>query len=313
MDSLTLIKTNYNHHVSMDLYHEFEKNIIENTNWNVKNSISSDQAKQIRYLLKFIPPFQIPFRSKNNFLIIGFQKEKFFPYFYYKCDKKILWMYDSWEPLFPRIKKTIDGFKINMLLTGSKQSADYFNNLNIKNFTAHWIPEAVDIDNYRFIDYRDRKIDVLQLGRKWNELHENIQSIENEFGISYVFEKIKGEVIFRDREDFINGLANSKISICIPTIITHPDKTGNISTMTNRYLQSMASKCLVLGKLPYDMQYLFDYNPIIEIDFKNPMKQIQSILQNFDDYIPLIEKNYSFVKANHTWKNRIHEMKNIIN
>jgi hypothetical protein len=312
METVTLIKTNYNHHVSMDLYHEFEKSIIKNTDWGVENSLTGTQAKIIRPFLKYLPPFQIPIRSKKNYLIIGFQKEKFFPYFYYRCDKKILWMYDSWEPLFPRIKKTIDGFKINMLLTGSKQSADYFNNLNIKNFTAHWIPEAVDIDNYRFIDYRDRKIDVLQLGRKWNELHENIQSIENEFGISYVFEKIKGEVIFKDREDFINGLANSKISICIPTIITHPDKTGSISTMTNRYLQSMASKCLVLGKLPYDMQYLFDYNPVVEIDTHNPIAQIESILKNFDSYIPLIEKNYETVSTRHTWKNRVEELKKII-
>ena len=33
MKPFTLIKTNYNHHVSMDLYHEFEANIIiENGN-----------------------------------------------------------------------------------------------------------------------------------------------------------------------------------------------------------------------------------------------------------------------------------------
>jgi hypothetical protein len=70
------------------------------------------------------------------------------------------------------------------------------------------------------------------------------------------------------------GLANSKISICVPSDITHPERTGNISTITNRYLQSMASKCLILGKLPHDMLHLFDYNHIIEIDEENPVLQI---------------------------------------
>ena len=74
----------------------------------------------------------------------------------------------------------------------------------------------------------------------------------------------------------------------------------------------MASKCLILGKMPYDMSFLFNYCPIVEIDEDNPVKQILSILKNFDDYIPLIEKNYSEVRKFHTWSNRVSDIEDAI-
>lgn len=310
MKQFTLVKTNFNHHVSMDLYYEFEDRILNKPHWEIKTGVGSIQARVLRQLLKFIPPIQLPIRKHKNYVVIGYQKEKFFPFFHFKADLKVLWMYDAWEPLFDEIEKTIRAYKINMVFTASKQSADYFNTLNIPNFQSHWIPEGIDVDQYQFIPYSQRTTDVLQLGRKWNEYHEKIKTIEK--NIVYQYEKKAGEIIFPTREDFLFGLANSKISICVPSDITHPERTGKISTITNRYLQSMASKCLLLGKIPHDMVHLFDYNPIIEIDDNNPVAQIEAILSNFDTYIPLIEKNYETIKSFHNWDNRVAQIENFI-
>jgi hypothetical protein len=294
----------------MDLYNEFESKILNKPNWKIEKGVGSFMAFSIRQFLKIFPPILFPIKKEDNYVVFGYQKEKFFPYFHYKAKLKILWMYDAWEPLFEDIEKTIRQYNINILLTASKQSATYFNSLNISNFHSEWVPEGVDVSLYKFIPYKERTIDVLQLGRKWNEYHENIKIIENEF--IYKYEKIAGEIIFDTREDFLTGLANSKISICVPSNITHPHITGNISTITNRYLQSMASRCLILGKMPDDMKYLFDYNPIIEIDEENPVAQIESILANFDNYISLIEKNYNTIKDFHNWKNRVENIESII-
>lgn len=310
MKQFTLVKTNFNHHVSMDLYYEFEARIINKPNWEIINGVGSIQARVLRQLLKFIPPFQLPIKKHKNYVVIGYQKEKFFPYFHFNADLKVLWMYDAWEPLFDEIEKTIRAYKINLVFTASKQSADYFNTLNIPNFQSHWIPEGIDVTQYQFIPYQERTTDILQLGRKWNEYHEKIKSIETH--LIYKYEKKVGQIIFPSREDFLFGLANSKISICVPSNITHPNVTGSISTITNRFLQSMASRCLILGKLPHDMLHLFDYNPIIEIDDENPVAQIEAILANFDTYIPLIEKNYEVVKNFHNWDNRVAQIENFI-
>jgi glycosyltransferase involved in cell wall biosynthesis len=310
MKQFTLVKTNFNHHVSMDLYYEFESRIIIKPDWEIISGVRSIQARFLRQLLKFIPPIQLPIKKHKNYVVIGYQKEKFFPFFHFKADLKVLWMYDAWEPLFDEIEKTIRAYKINLVFTASKQSADYFNTLNIPNFKSQWIPEGIDVAQYQFIPYQERTTDVLQLGRKWNEYHEKIKTIES--NLVYLYEKKVGQIIFPTREEFLFGLANSKISICVPSDITHPNITGCISTITNRYLQSMASRCLILGKLPHDMLHLFDYNPIVEIDEENPVAQIESILANFDTYIPLIEKNYEVVKNLHNWDNRVTQIENFI-
>ena len=311
MKILTLIKTNFSHHVSMDLYHEFEGRIIKKENWKVVKGVGSFSARILRQFLRFFPPVQIPVKRNQDYVVIGYQREKFFPFFHYKATSKTLWMYDAWEPLFDDIEKTIRTYKLNNLFVASKQSADYFNSLNIENFNSSWVPEAVDSSKYEFIDYHKRTTDVLQLGRRWNEYHDKIKSLERNY--VYKYETKRGEIIFKTREEFITGLANSKISICVPSIITHPEITGKISTVTNRYLQSMASRCLILGKLPSDMLSLFDYNPIIEIDDADSVSQIEAILKNFDLYIPLIEKNYETVKKYHNWDIRVTQIEGLLN
>ena len=294
----------------MDLYGEFENAFLKNPDWLAVNSVSSIQARFLRQIYRLIPPILFPIKKEKVYLIIGYQKEKFFPYFHLDADLKALWMYDAWDPLFHDIENTIRNFKINIVFFSSKQSAEHFGDLDIPYFQSHWIPEAVDVEQYKYVPYDKRTIDLLQLGRVWGSYHNKIKSIETD--VVYKYEKFPGELIFASRQDFINGLANSKISICVPSSITHPNRSGSISTMTSRYLQSMASKCLILGKMPYDMSFLFNYCPIVEIDEDNPVKQIQSILKNFDDYIPLIEKNYSEVRKFHNWSNRISDIENAI-
>jgi hypothetical protein len=74
--------------------------------------------------------------------------------------------------------------------------------------------------------------------------------------------------------------------------------------MTMRYLQSIASKCLVVGHAPKEMVTVFGYNPVVEIDMRSPERQVLELLKHFDDYIPLIEKNYAILVEEHTWRKR---------
>ncbi len=136
MKQFTLVKTNFNHHVSMDLYYEFEDRILKKSNWEIINGVGSIQARVLRQLLKYIPPFQFPIKKHKKYVVFGYQKEKFFPFFHFNADLKVLWMYDAWEPLFDEIEKTIRTYKINLVFTASKQSANYFNTLNIQNFKS---------------------------------------------------------------------------------------------------------------------------------------------------------------------------------
>jgi hypothetical protein len=215
----------------------------------------------------------------------------------------ILFLFDAWPRHDHLINQIVKAYNISKLFVTSRESAKRLK-ASIEGTDVYWCPEACNPGDYRPSDYKDKNIDVLQFGRKYELWHNMVYDSFMQKGISYSFEKEKGQVVFKDRNEFIYGLGRAKISICLPMNITNNSVSGGISTMTNRYLQSMVSKCLIVGVKPDEMSYVFDYDPVIPIDFKNPVQQIIEILKNFNDYIPFIERNYQECITRHTWKNR---------
>ena len=144
-----------------------------------------------------------------------------------------------------------------------------------------WLPEATDPSEYSSsVPWAERDIDVLELGRKSNSFHGKIAAPLANAKRSHLFERVKGEIIFPDRKGFLEGLARSKISICFPCSQTHPERFGSVETVTNRYFESMASKCLIVGHAPRQLTDLFGYNPVIEVQEGADFEQIEFLLRS---------------------------------
>lgn len=221
-----------------------------------------------------------------------------------------VYLFDAWPKDHIKITQFIEQYKIDYLFVTSSQATNKLKTLS-QLTKIYWVPEGIDPSLYKQKPYAERSTDVLALGRKYDAYHEQICKPLDDLGYTYLYEKVKGELIYPQREDFIQGLANSKISICVPSNITHPDRAGDIATMTIRYLQSIVSKCLIVGHAPAEMIELFGYNPVIEIDHEKPVEQIVDILSNYENYISLIEKNYLIVISDHTWQSRWQQIKDI--
>ena len=217
--------------------------------------------------------------------------------------RKHVYLFDAFNQNFSKIADLIDYFDISTVFFSSSQATDWFR-AKYGPKRVHWIAEAVEPDDYSPTDYRDRDIDIVQFGRKYDLYHKIVKRFAEKKNFSYLYERSKGEIIFPDRASFVEGIGRAKISICIPSSVTHPERSGDVSTVTARYYQSMASKCLVVGVKPKEMDELFRYNPIVEIDFDRPEKQLAHILSHFDEYIPLIERNYREMRSAHTWTDR---------
>ena len=216
-----------------------------------------------------------------------------------------IYMYDVW-PRFQRwIFPLLDVFNITYVFFSSKQVyEDYLRKSPANKCKAMWLPEALNADEYTFKPVGERTIDVLEFGRNYESYHNLITGQLKLHGKKHLF-KLPGQpVLFEGKPAFTEALSQSKIVICIPSDITHPERAEYISTMTLRYLQAMASKCLIVGIMPSDMEETFGYVPIVEIDMDNAAQQIIDVLDNYAAYLPLIEKNYQEVKAKHQWKNR---------
>ena len=217
--------------------------------------------------------------------------------------RKSVYMFDAWPAKHREILDFVDSWGIQYSFVSSSQAAARLNAVS-EHCTFIWVAEGVDPGSYRRRSVIERDIDVLQLGRKHDVHHSLIAPALEATGKVYRYEKEKGSLVFPTRAEFIDGLSRSKISICVPSSVTHPRRAGDIETMTTRYLQSMASKCLVLGHAPAEMVELFGYNPVIEIDESSPAEQVLDLLANYESCIPLIEKNYAAVTSGHTWDHR---------
>lgn len=303
---MILIKTKDYKLPSFDAINEFQSSF---ENIDIVNEVKSKTARRIIQKVIMYYPYilkKLKFKQKYDdiFTILMSPHDiyKLYPLGFYS-NRKHIYIYDLWKPQYKYFENCLNNLNIESVFFSSRETAEYFKDKfeNIEtNF--YWLPEAIGYNIYKYHDYEEKDIDILSFGRKYNEYHNLIVDFTREQNINYIYQKDK--IVFDTKDNFINGLSRSKISLCFPASITHAETTGNISKITMRYFQSMASKCLILGKSPYDMEYLFDYNPVIEIDEENPTKQIKEILYNYKDYIPLIEKNYNEVVTKHLYKNR---------
>ncbi len=254
-----------------------------------------------------------PLNDKSHLFSVIFCLDirKIYAYTLLTSHNRSVYLFDGWPSNHDKILDLFKYLKLDHLFVSASQSAMILGSkLGVDK--VHWIPEGINLEEYKQYASEDKMIDVLALGRKYDLYHETIVDHLRKSKKTYLYEKVKGQVVFPSRAEFIEGIARSKISICVPCNITHPERSGILEHMTNRYLQSMVSKCLVVGHAPKEMIDLFGYNPVVEIDMNNPAQQLESILANYSDYIPLIEKNYEQVLKNHTWRNRWDQIKEIL-
>jgi len=314
----------HNFHVSHDVVEEFEKAILSDKEVKPVKSGSQSWFRPLYYLdgitrkvridlIKIlIRLFVLDSSDKEEAyfaVLMGPDAIKFYPYLFLNRKKRYVYFFDAWTQDQSAFVDFIRRCKIDRVFVSASQAAAELNE-KLGCPMASCIPEGIDVTMYKQVSYNQKDIDVIQIGRKYDKYHEQILPFFNSTNKVYIYEKTKGTVIFPNREDFINGLARSKISICFPSNITHPERSGAIETMTNRYLQSMASKCLIVGHAPKEMIELFGYNPVVEVNPNAPVEQLSTILNHYTDYIPLIEKNYEMVSKHHTWEKRWKQIKN---
>ena len=78
-----------------------------------------------------------------------------------------------------------------------------------------------------------------------------------------------------------------------------------METVTHRYFESMASKCLIVGHAPKELTDLFGYNPVIEVQWGSEFGQIEQLLNNLGSFEDLVERNYLRLLEVGTWTSRV--------
>jgi hypothetical protein len=214
----------------------------------------------------------------------------------FTAEESYIYIFDAWPRDSAVLVDWARLFGIKKVFFSALQSCELFNRaMGEQPERGIWVPEGFQAEEYFHWPYEKKDIDVIEFGRRNEPYHRAIAPALAQAGFSH----------FDKRGRVHAPLARSRVSICFPSSITHPERSEHVSTMTLRYLQSMASKCLVVGSMPHDMRQLFDYPAVIEANLDKPGEQLVDILRHFDEYIPLIERNYETVTKHHQWSNRM--------
>ena len=323
---LTLIQTAFDRvYQPIEEIHEFERVILDSARWDVVQGLPrlpffKVSARLVAGCARLLEPVLHRFGGPapgRTYLSVGYLAphyfaHKTFPHFLIPGSHRAVWLYDAWEKDLPAIARTLRAWRVRWAFVSSRQAADWLNTAGLPGFQAHWVPEAVSVDAHRRKPWRERGTAVLQFGRRWDAYHAAIEPFCTAAGHRYLYETEPGRIIYPTRQEFVEGLADARISLCVPSSLTHPGRSGAIETMTWRYLQSMASGCLILGRMPAEMRALFDYEPMVEIDMNRPTQQLAQILAEYERYIPLIERNFEHVRLNHQWANRLETIERVL-
>jgi hypothetical protein len=245
--------------------------------------------------------------SRTAYLVPAGQasEARFFPVTYFH--PVIPWVFDAWPNVWDRIEAILRRHRVRLAFFSARQSADHFRErLGIDSV---WMPEACHPD---FFDpakpLRDRPTDVLELGRKHDAWHDAVTPLLAELGRTHLYERVRGQVIFPTDDDLRTGLNNARVSVCFPCSITHPARSGDVETVTLRYFESMAAKCLIVGHCPAELRDIFGFDPVIPADAADPAAQIRHILEHIDDYQGVVDRNHAAVLDRGTWDVRTRQL-----
>lgn len=192
-------------------------------------------------------------------------------------------VYDQWENFFVHVRP-------NVAFISAKGSVLELSR-RCPGIAFNWLPEA--ISPAEFSPCRSllaRNIDVLELGRRHRRYHEKIKAAVAARSMRHVYSTFGGQGDF-PRDQIIQMYSDAKVVICFPRSITNPEQAGTVETTTLRYFEAIASGCVLLGHCPQELYDLFGYNPVIEADLDDPVRQLTEIIGNIASFEVITAKN----------------------
>ena len=231
------------------------------------------------------------------------------------------YIFDCWPVDYPKWEKLLRRHRIRVAFFTARGSADHFRE-RLPGMASYWGPEACDPADYdHAIALKDREIDVLELGRKYTPYHDRIEGPLGELEYRFLYSRDGTRtVIFEGPAALRKGLGNTKIAVSFPKSMTHAEGqvgmekkgAGGLETVTLRYFEQMASKCLIVGHCPAELEEIFGYNPVIEGDLEDPVGQLKKIMSSIDEYQQTVDDNYRRLLEVGTWENRVEMILSIL-
>ena len=241
--------------------------------------------------------------------------EAAYPHYLHYQIIPMLW--DTWPKEQPRLFHDLRMLKCPLVLVSSRQMAERIQTeLCIKSL---WVPEGIDPKGFLCgKNLADRSIDIYELGRQHPLYHKELieakkQSLLKTWkGNTYGTDGRLLKLACKTTDELKATISESKIVVCFPKTDTDPEGSGKIETLTQRYWEAMLSRSLILGRAPQELIDFIGYNPVIEVNWNAPQRQIAEILHDISSYQSLVERNYDTACQKASWDGRMEKIREFI-
>jgi hypothetical protein len=218
--------------------------------------------------------------------------------------------WDVWEPHWVKFAVRLRRLRPRLVFVTAKQPAEFLGRALPDSTVVH-LPEATRTSWH--VPQRplcERTIGVLEMGRRHDSWHEAVSAaLEASSKHRHVYARSRDELVFADEPALRDGFSNTVVSVCFPSSITHPMRSGLVETMTHRYLESMASGCLMVGHAPSELVDLMGFNPVVEVDWSAPADQLLDILSSPQRWQPHVDRVLQQVLEVGDWSARVRDIR----
>jgi hypothetical protein len=218
--------------------------------------------------------------------------------------------WDVWEPQWDLWARRLRPLRPPVVFTTAGQSAQFLAQALPGSRVIH-LPEATAVarhDPQRPLVART--IGVLELGRRYQKWHDIVRTaVPGDAPRGHLYERPGSPLVFPDESGLRRGLADTVVSACFPSSVTHPQRAGSVQTLTHRYLESMASGCLLVGQAPPELVRLMGFNPVVEVDWRAPAQQILDILRAPHRWQPHVDRALERLREVGDWSIRVRAIK----
>lgn len=173
-----------------------------------------------------------------------------------------------------------------------------------------WIGEAIDDREYTpGPALADRAVDVLELGRPYEAFHRVAAPTLSREGFVHLHPTADRPHLFADTAELVSGLGSAKTLICYPASITHPrGRAAGVETMTHRFLEGVATRTLVVGKIPEEMVEMFGFRPGIDLPAEDVASKLPALIDSIETYQNLVDDSLGRLLRVATWDVRVRQI-----
>ena len=210
----------------------------------------------------------------------------------------VIW--DCWPSFWETIEKFFRKHNVKTAFFTSSQTADHFKSV-FPTCNIFHLPEGIDTQIYKpGKPLRERSIDYLEYGRC--SCIVDSAKLDDSINVVSSRNELNG---LATREDLVNALADSKITIAMTRLDNQPEIAEGIDTLTQRYWECMLSGVILLGRAPLELINFIGYDPTVKIELDNVNMQIKYILSHIDNFQDLVDRNRSVALQKGDWSGRI--------